>query len=271
MARTATGESSLARAVRLLDCFHAEESSLTVGELAARAKLPTPTASRLIAELVRLGLLERTQEGRVRPGIRLWEIASRSSATTALRAAAMPILRAAHAAIGQHLHLAVLDGDEVLFIERLSAPGAVINYSLIAGRLAPHTSSAGMILLAYGSDGDRERVLTGPLPAVTRNTITDPARLREVLATARRRGFAVVDGHLHPDVTGVAVPVLDPVGRLIAALSAVLPLGTGATALPTLRRAAAALGQAISSAPAHPGETEAPKKVSQLLKNRWGN
>ncbi|MGO1562033.1 Transcriptional regulator, IclR family [Actinomycetales bacterium JB111] len=271
MARMATGESSLARAVRLLDCFHSEESSLTVGELAARAKLPTPTASRLIAELVRLGLLERTQEGRVRPGIRLWEIASRSSATTALRAAAMPILRAAHAAIGQHLHLAVLDGDEVLFIERLSAPCAVINYSLIAGRLAPHTSSAGMILLAYAPDADRERVLAGPLPAVTRNTVTDPARLREVLATARSRGYVINDGHLHPDAAGVAVPVMDRAGRLVAALSAVLPSGSGAAALPVLRRAAAALGQAISSAPAHPGETEAPKKVSQLLKNRWGN
>lgn len=270
MARTATGESSLARAVRLLDSFQPQESSLTVGELARRSHLPVATASRIIAELVRLGMLERTQDRRVRPGVRLWEIASRSSSTTQLRAAAMPILRATHAAIGHHLHLAILDDDEVLFIERLSRPGAVINYSLIAGRLAPHTSAAGVVLLAFAPVADQDRVLTGPLPAVTRRTITEPDRLRAELAAARATGHVILDGHLHADATGVAVPVRDPAGRVMAALSAVVPVGEGGPAIPHLRRAARALGHAIGSSPGHASAEENPRQVSQLLKNRWG-
>src|SRR5690606_41921468 len=77
---------------------------------------------------------------------------------------ALPIL------IGQHVQLGVLDGDEVLFVERMSAPNAVINYTRIAGRLPLHASSSGLVLLAHAPVEQQERVLASPLQRLDRKS-----------------------------------------------------------------------------------------------------
>lgn len=133
MARVHTGESVLARTVRIVESFRSDDSLLTVSEIARRSGLHISTTSRLIDELVGCGWLER-EDRKVRIGVRLWEVASRASPTLGLREAAMPFMEDLHAVVGQHTQLGVLEGDEVLFIERLTAPGAVVNYTRIAGR-----------------------------------------------------------------------------------------------------------------------------------------
>ncbi|GAA3998500.1 IclR family transcriptional regulator domain-containing protein [Streptomyces plumbiresistens] len=65
----------------------------------------------------------------------------------------MPFTEGVHDVVGHHVQLGVLDGDEALFLERLTAPGAVINYTRIAGRLPLHASSSGLVLLAHGPAG----------------------------------------------------------------------------------------------------------------------
>src|SRR3984957_14448554 len=150
MARSATGESVLSRAVRIFEAFTPDERVLSVSQIARRARLHLATASRLIAELEAHGLLDREPDRRVRVGVRMWELALRASPTLGLRDASMPFMEDAHAVLGHHVQLGVLDGDQVLFVERLSAPGAVINYTRIAGRLPLHASSSGLVLLAFG-------------------------------------------------------------------------------------------------------------------------
>ncbi|OMQ14045.1 IclR family transcriptional regulator, partial [Modestobacter sp. VKM Ac-2676] len=157
----------LTRAVRVLDAFTAEGPALTVGEVARRSGLHVATASRLVAELVQHGLLERGPGREVRIGVRLWELGSRASPTVSLRDAAMPFLEDVHAVIGHHVQLGVLDGEDVIFVERLSARDAVINFSRIAGRLPLATSSSGLVLLAHAPHGVQERVLARPLHPVT--------------------------------------------------------------------------------------------------------
>src|ERR1700712_5715862 len=142
MPRVATGESSLARAVRILESFTPDDPELTVGEVARRAGLHVATASRIVGQLVDSGLLSRGPGREVRVGMRMWELASRAAPTRSLRDAAMPYLEDLHAVVGHHAQLAVLDGEEVIFLERLSARDAVINYSRIAGRPPPHISSS---------------------------------------------------------------------------------------------------------------------------------
>src|SRR3954454_4948316 len=94
-------------------------------------------------------MLERGPGREVRVGVRLWELGARASPTVTLRDAAMPFLEDVHAVVGHHAQLAVLDGEHVLFLERLSARDAVVNFSRIAGRLPLHTSSSGLVLLAH--------------------------------------------------------------------------------------------------------------------------
>ncbi len=188
MAEPGGSESVLARAVRILETLTPEEPTLTVSEVARRAGLHVATASRMIAELVRHGLLARRPDGKVAVGVRLWELASRASPTLGLRDAAMPFLEDLHAVVGHHVQLGVLDGTEVLFVERLSAPRAVINYTRIAGRLPLHASSSGVVLLAFGPRELQQRVLAGPLERLTVHTTTDPDSLRALLADVRRTG-----------------------------------------------------------------------------------
>lgn len=247
MPRTATGESVLSRAVRIFEVFTPARPSLTVTEISRRSGLHVATASRLVAELVGHGLLARQQDGRVRIGMRLWELAHRASSTLTMREAAMPYLEDLHAELGHHVQLAVLDADEVLFVERLSAPGAVINYTRIAGRLPLHASSSGLVLTAFGPHDLQDRVLSSALEGFTAHTITDPDRLRTVLAGIRRDGYVVTDGHIHMEATGTAVPVRDGAGRVVAALSAIVPNDGQAFALvPALRASARGIGRGLA-------------------------
>ena len=213
----------LARAVRILSVFEPGRAELGVAEIARASGLHVATASRLVGQLVEQGLLTRTGSGRLRIGMRLWELGQRASPTLTLRAAALPFLGDLHAVVGHHVQLGVLDGDEVIFLERLSAPGAVVNLTRIAGRLPLHVSSSGLVLLAHAPPEQQERVLAAPLERRTPATVTDPDRLRVLLARVRRDGHVVTEGHVHPDATGVAVPGRGVVPVAPAAQHAVAP------------------------------------------------
>jgi DNA-binding IclR family transcriptional regulator len=244
MARTATGESSLARAVRILDSFTPDEPALPVSEIARRSGLHVATASRLVAELTSHGLLARGPDRSVRIGMRMWELAARASPTLSLRDAAMPFLEDVHAVVGHHAQLGVLDGDEVLFVERLTARDAVINYSRIAGRLPLHATSSGLVLLAYGPPELQERVLARPLQRFTDHTLTTPDRVRAAIAEVRRQGFALMPGHVHEEATGIAVPVRGALGEVVAGLSVIVPNdGRAAVHVPVLLAAARGLSR----------------------------
>ena len=248
--RTATGESSIARAVRIIAAFTPDDTVLHVSEIARRTGLHVATASRLIAELVSHGLLERGPDREVRVGVRLWELASRASPTLSLRDAAMPYLEDVHAVVGHHAQLGVLDGDDVLFVERLSARDAVINYSRVAGRLPLHGSSSGHVLLAFGPPELQERILDGVLERYTDNTLTTRAALQAALIETRRRGYAVLPGHVHEEAAGVAVPIRNAVNEVVAALSVIVPNdGRAQVHVPVLIAAARGVTRTLSGHP----------------------
>ncbi|WP_028658496.1 IclR family transcriptional regulator [Nocardioides insulae] len=246
MARSPSGDSLIERVVRILEAFDPDTPALTIGELAARADLPSSTTSRLVEQLVAHGLLRRDDERRVRVGVRLWELASRASPTLALRQVAMPFMEDIQAVVGHHTQLGVLDGREVLFLERLSARGAVINLTKVAGRLPLHASSGGLVLLAHAPRPLREAVLAAPLRPFTPATVTDPETVRRLLADIRHQGHALCAGFIDPAATGIAVPVRDPLGRVMAALSVVVPNDPDAwTHIGVLRTAARGLERAL--------------------------
>lgn len=229
MANSPSGETMTERIVRVLDTFTAERTVQTVTEISQRATLPSTTAHRIVGELISSGLLERDEDHRVRLGMRLWELALRGSRALRLRQAALPHMERVQAAIREHTQLAVLEHDEALFLERLSHPDAGANITRIAGRLPVHASSSGLVLLAHADPAIRERVLSRPLRAVSRETVTDADALRTLLVGIRRRGHVVAPGSIESVSTGVAVPVRDR-GEVIAALSVVLPRNTPSNA-----------------------------------------
>lgn len=222
MANSSSGDSVTDRLLRVLETFTPTRTVQTAAEIGRRASLPPSTAHRVVGELVEAGLLERDEDRRIRIGMRLWELATRSSHALRLRQAAMPAMERVQGRIREHTQLAILEQDEALFLERLSSPDAGSNITRVAGRLPLHASSSGLVLLAFGAQELRERILAGPLTPLTRETITDGAVLRRKLAEVRRLGHAVAPGYIETVSTGVAVPVRDETGAVIAAVSAVL-------------------------------------------------
>jgi len=248
VANSESGDSMVERVVRILGAFDAEHTDLTPSDVARRSALPMSSAHRIVGDLLRAGLLERDLEGRVRIGMRLWELTTRGSRALALRQAALPAMERVQAAVGEHVQLCVLDQDEVLIIEQLSAADAVSNVTAVAGRLPLHASSSGLVLLAFGRQTLRNRVLARPLPVVGPSTITDPGALGRRLENVRRDGYAVLPGSIESVATGISVPVLDRAGSTVAALSAVVPTGWAAEreTLAALRAAAGSVSEAIA-------------------------
>lgn len=240
----------LERTVRILETFTTERTVQSVAQIGRRARLASSTAHRLVDDLVQVGLLERDDDRRVRLGLRLWELALRGSQALRLRQAALPAMERVQARIRQHTQLAVFDQGDALFLERLSSPHAGANIARIAERLPLHASSAGIVLLAHRTPEQQEEVLAGPLPALTPETITQPDALRRKLAEVRRLGHAVMPGTVETVSTGIAVPVRNLRGEVIAALSVVLPREqTRGPAIAALRAAADEIRAALANDP----------------------
>ena len=221
MANSASGDSVVDRVVRLISAFPEGVGSLQLSELADRARLPLSTTHRLVRQLAEHGLLELTAGGTVRPGLRLWELVNRNSPTLALRQAAMPFMEDIQQVLNQNVNLAVLEGWEVLFVERLSRRGSVANRARVAGRMPVHISSAGLALMAHQEKALQAGYLeqfSDPAGKVSRDS------LRALLSETSQHGFAQLAGVVDPDTWGIAVPVLSGKHRAVAAIGVVVPL-----------------------------------------------
>jgi len=248
MANSNSGESATDRFVRVLETFTPTRTTQTATDIGRRAGLPSSTAHRIVGDLVAAGLLERDEDRRLRVGLKLWELTTRSSHALWLREAALPFMEEVQARIGEHTQLVVLEEDSALCVERLSGASAGENMTLIAGRLPLHASSSGLVLLAYAPQQFREQVLAAPLKRVGPETVTDPARLRRVLARIRQTGHVIAPGTVSAVSTGVAVPLRDRTGEVIAALSVILPRGVDPLpALEELKAASRAIARTLGT------------------------
>lgn len=222
MARGSAGESVLHKHLRVLDAFDALHPFRTLTEIADAAGLAISTAHRLVRELEREGLLERSPDRTYRLGVRLWEYASRTPGALGLRELARPWLGAVHSRVRQHTQLGVLSGRDVLFIERMSTRDAVVNATLIGGRIPLPVSSSGLVLLAHADPALVDEVIAAGWPRHTAHTIRDGKELREKLRHVRADGFAVTSGHIYEESRGIAVPVMGPHGVVYAAMGVVV-------------------------------------------------
>lgn len=253
MARGSDGESVLHKHLRVLQAFDVLRPFLTLTEIVDATGLAVSTTHRLVAELEREGLLERMPDRSYRLGIRLWEFASRTPGALGLRELARPWLEAVHSRVRQHTQLGVMSGRDVLFIERLSTREAVVNATVIGGRVPLPVSSSGLVLLAHASPGVVEDVIAAGWPTYTPATIRSADELRARLRRVRADGFAVTDGHIHRESRGIAVPVIDRRGVVHAALSVVVPSdGTSPQpAVELLTVAAAGIARALDASGGH--------------------
>jgi DNA-binding IclR family transcriptional regulator len=242
MGPTVTG-----RVLQVLAAFSAERAELTLTEISRRSGLPLTTAHRIVGELAGWGALERGDDARYRIGLRLWEVGALAPRGLGLRESAMPFLEDLSEVTRQNVQLAVLDGSDAVYLERIASRGAVNVITRVGGRLPLHATGVGLVLLAHADPELQEQVLAGPLRRYTAKTVCRPDELRRALAEVRRTGVAVSDGQIELIALSVAAPVHGARGEVVAALSVVVPAaGSDPRAyVPVVRAAARGISRAL--------------------------
>ncbi len=217
----AVPDSVMGKVKLMLQAF-AEDDELSLAELARRTGLPKSTAFRLCHELVAGGLLERWGAS-YRLGLWLWEIGQQVPRQRILREAALPFMEDLFVATQETVHLAIRDGLEVLYIEKLVGHRPVAQPSRIAGRLPLHCTATGKIMLAYSSQQLLLQVIADGLTGRTPHTVMTPMALGLQLERIRRDGLAVETEETRAGYSSMAAPVLGARRTVVAALSITMP------------------------------------------------
>lgn len=235
------------KSLDVLAAFDTDHPDLTLSEVARRSQLPLTTVHRIVADLTDWGALERHPDGRYRVGLRLWEIAVHAPNAIPLRDSALPFMEDLYEVTHENIQLAVRDGLDVVFVERLAGRDAVGVHTRVGGRFGLSATGVGLVLLAHAPAAVQEDVLAGALPAWTDYTVVDARRLRGVLAQIRRQGYAISDRQVTDDAISLACPIVDGRGSVCAALSIVMHADTAQPTflLPALRAAARGISRTI--------------------------
>ena len=215
--RAAT-ESVVGKVRAILDALARSDGVVGLSELARRSGVAKASVHRLCGELVDWGVVERSGDA-FRLGPRLFELGSRVPGRRQLREAALPFMEDLASVTRETVHLAVLDGDEVLYVERLPGRASRPVPSSVADRLPLHCTATGRCLLAHGPDELLQRVLASPMEARTPASVTTAEGLSAVLEEVRRSGVAIERGEVADGLMSVGAPVFGLGGAVAGALS----------------------------------------------------
>jgi IclR family transcriptional regulator, pca regulon regulatory protein len=217
---------AIARGFSIIEALGKPPGRHTLAESAALAGLTRATARRILATLVALKYC--AADGRyftLRPralGLGLSYLNALPYWGYAQRA-----LEDLRNEIGESCALAVLDEHDIVYALRLPARRILSTNLGIGSRLPAHLVSLGRVLLAALPSQERTAYLaSGDFKPVTSRTVTDPQRLAEILSSVEHDGYAWVDGELDPAISGIAVPLRDQGGRVVAAVSVNMISGT---------------------------------------------
>jgi IclR family pca regulon transcriptional regulator len=209
----------LAKGLEVIRAFTREHSGLTLSEIAAIARMPAATARRCLLTLEELGYV--TRSGRaflLRP--KVLELGAAYLESMDIEHLTTTHLEELAQKTGDSAALCVLDGTDIVYVARASVRTLLRLEAHVGSRFPAHATSTGRVLLAGLSPERFERYLhTGKFAALTDRTVTDPARLRQIVEDCRRSGYSAVEDELAYGVVAVAVPVFDPNGRVVASLN----------------------------------------------------
>jgi IclR family pca regulon transcriptional regulator len=216
---------SLAKGFRVLEIFDAEEPQLTLSQIAARADLDPGTTFRVVKTLVMLGYLQACENKSYRLGWKVLDLGFNAFGRMDMHTIARPILRSLIGPVNEAASIGLLDGPDVVYIERVqSGLGRLGVTQRIGARVPAYCTAVGHAILAHlpleqrvALLNARERVKLTPNTPVTIPEIE--ARLERV----RQLGYAVSDQDTVLGVRVVAAPIFDPDDRPWAAISAAAP------------------------------------------------
>jgi IclR family transcriptional regulator, KDG regulon repressor len=212
---------SLERSLTILGAFRADRKTYTLAQLAETVELPKPTVIRLCSTLIKYDFMKYDPESmQYSLGMKLFELGNIVGSSLSLRNAASPHLLLLQVRSGRTAFLGVLRNDEVIYLDKKEDVTNQIRFvSEMGTRRPPYFGMFGQLLLAFLPEDEVDRILARhPLTSVTRKSISDPIEFRERLGQIRGHGYIVEEGEAIEGVTGIAAPVRDSSGGVVASV-----------------------------------------------------
>lgn len=212
---------SLERALQIVVAFNNERKTQTLAQLSELLDLPRATVLRLCSTLMKYDFLRQDPETKKYSlGLRLFELGSVVLNSFSLEQVASPYIAMLHKKIGRTIFFGILDNDEVLYIDKREDPQNMISFtSKVGTRRPPYWGMLGPLLMANQSDSEIRRLLSkNPLAATARKSIVNEDDFLKWLHRIRRDGYVVDIETAIEGIGGVAAPIRDFTGKVIAGI-----------------------------------------------------
>jgi IclR family KDG regulon transcriptional repressor len=260
------------RAVQVLSCFSFGQQKLSLGDFAQMTGLSKPTLFRILQTLeVNRFVSYDPESNHYSLGMKVFELGRICFSSMTLNGVAPRFIEAFASKSLYPVAMAVLSEGEVVYIdERKGTENVHLFGTEVGSRQPPHHGSHGMLLMAYLSEEEVDRLLQAyPLMKRASRSITDPSQFKERLQEIREKDYIYEESELVEGLAAVAAPIRNHIGKVIASVGTVLP---SALATPTKVRRIVRLSletaKAISEALGFSKETS---NGTHLLKNRKAN
>lgn len=239
----------LDRAVQILNCFTFEKRELSVSEITARTKLHKATVHRILWALEHNRLIRQSPEtGRCYLGMKLFELGQQAIARLDLREIARPHIEKLSQETKETVHLAILDDNQVLYLEKVEGPHALRMPSRVGRHIPTYCTSLGKAMLACLDNDEVRRTLRDEnFEAHTPSTVKSIAALLSDLGKIRRQGYAIDNEEIERGLRCVGAALKDYTGQMVGAISIAAPTARlSDKALPSIGRRVLESAEAIS-------------------------
>ena len=212
---------SIERALSVLECLAQSKHGFSISEIGRRLRIPKSSAHLIVTSLERRGFLQKNkQTGKYHLGLQLVSLSRSALENLDLREEAQPFLRSLMQESGLTVHMAVLERDEAVIIEKVEAPGLVRLASWIGRRLDVNCTGVGKALLACLPEDELTSLLrTKTFARHNSRTIISKNALRRELTLVKQAGYALDDEEDEPGLRCIGAPVFGDHQKAVAAIS----------------------------------------------------
>lgn len=216
--------SSVKNALRILKSFSMDEPEKKISDISNSLGLNKSTVSRTMATLASEGFVFKDPDTKkYRLGLSILSLSGIVNSNMDVYRESQSILNRLVENIGETAHISLLDKLDVIYLQKVECNHPVRFLTHVGRRNPPYCTSSGKVILAYSDEEVVEAIIKRGFKKYTKNTITDPEKLREHLAEIRRNGYTFSLEEMNEGVNSIAAPVFDYRGKILAALSVVGP------------------------------------------------
>jgi len=215
---------TIERVANIFEVMAQNTQGISLKELSARVSLPKGTTHRLLSSLAYFGYVRQVSESKnYQLGFKLVDLGNRLLNQLNVRMQARPFLVGLSKGIKETVHLVVFDQNEALYVDKVESNEKISGLQMVSRvglRIPAHCSSVGKVFLAHLSDSELDNLIKEKgLTKRTKNTITDPEKLKQHLKVIRQQGYAVDDEENEKGIRCVGAPIFNQRGQVIAAIS----------------------------------------------------